>query len=226
MKVVSWNCRGCFRDKCSNTFALNADIYVIQECENPDKYPTSFAELPFDYVWQGEHDNKGLAIFISRKLSYTINEWPAYCLRHFISLRINDIFDLVGVWAGPPYIEEYYIYQSINIDKYSNNTILIGDFNSNAVWDKEHRSRNHSAVVMQLQNVGIVSAYHYVTGEKHGFESQPTFFLYKHRDKPYHIDYCFLNPDQLRSFKLLDNNIWIELSDHLPLLVEVDIAKE
>ena len=220
MRIISWNCNGKFREKFKFIAKENADIYVIQECENPSKYPKEFKNFYPTYTWYGERVNKGLAIFVKDNVTMKENDWPFYCLRHFISVKINDTFDLVGVWASSPYIEEYYIYQAININKYSENTILIGDFNSNAIWDKMHSKRNHSEVVKQLYNKNILSAYHYFSKEKEGEETKPTFYLYRHMDKPYHIDYCFGNPRKFKSFTILDNT-WLQYSDHLPILLEI-----
>lgn len=221
MKIISWNCRGKFREKFSIIQKENADIYVIQECENPKKYINHFAEFLSDYIWYGENDSKGLGIFVQPHIKMEENNWPVYCLRHFISVKINDYIDLLGVWASPPYIEEYYIYQSINIGNYNENTVIIGDFNSNAIWDKDHGRRNHSAVVAELNAINIVSAYHHVTGEQAGKETQSTFYLYKHKDKKYHIDYCFLNPNLIQDFKILSSDKWIQYSDHMPIQIVI-----
>lgn len=61
MSIASWNCNGKFREKYRNIQKIKADIYVIQECENPKKYMESdynnFAKKLF---WIGENENKGL----------------------------------------------------------------------------------------------------------------------------------------------------------------------
>ena len=221
MKIISWNCRGKFREKCQHIQKENADIYIIQECENPEKYAKEFSVTHLDYIWCGENANKGLAIFRKPEIKLEKNEWIQRSLRFFMSVKINGVFDLVAVWACRPYIEEYYDYQEMNIQRFKADTVIMGDFNSNSVWDKLHGQRNHTVVVEQLREKGLISAYHCVTGEKSGEESQGTFYQYSHIDKPSHIDYCFISPDKIKQFKLLPAEDWLKYSDHIPLLLEI-----
>ena len=221
MKIVSWNCRGKFREKFSALMKFNADIYIVQECENPEKYTKIKNDFCSNYFWCGESDSKGLGVFLKSNVNAVPNEWKTYCLRNFISLNINNEFDLLSVWACSPYIEEYYIYQSINFDKYNDNTVIIGDFNSNVIWDKDYGKRNHSAVVKQLDSLGLCSAYHYTAGEEQGNETAKTFFLYKHLDKAYHIDHCFVRKDRILNYKIGVAEEWIKYSDHVPIELEL-----
>ena len=162
MIIVSWNCNGKFREKFKKIKKLNADIYVIQECENPKKYNNSeYSDFAINYIWIGDNDNKGLAIFAKNNIILKNNNWKIYCLRNCISVNVNNNFDLIGVWACKPYIEEYYIYQNINFNKYNEKTVIIGDFNSNAKLDGKHDRRSHSKVVNELKNIRLTSAYHY-----------------------------------------------------------------
>lgn len=221
MKIVSWNCNGNFRKKHEVIKNLDADIYVIQECENPDKYEDQFANFHQNYIWFGERDNKGLAIFAKENIKMTKNEWPRYCLRHFLCVNINNKVDLLGVWASPPYIEEYYIYQTINYNRYHENLIIIGDFNSNAIWDKKHGKRNHGTVVQELNQKNLISAYHYMNQEKQGEETQKTFFMYRNAEKAYHIDHCFVNKMLIQKYRVHNKEEWLAYSDHTP--IELDI---
>lgn len=137
MRIVSWNCNGKFREKFEKVKELNADIYVIQECEDPQNYVgTAYGDFAKNDIWNGENKNKGLGIFAKEGILIENNRWETYCLRNFLSVKVNHDFDLLGVWACKPYIEEYYIYQCINIEKFNDKTIIIGDFNSNKIWDK------------------------------------------------------------------------------------------
>ena len=43
-------------------------------------------------------------------------------------------------------------------------TVVAGDFNSNAIWDyKRPAGQNHSGLVRNLAELGLVSAYHFLT---------------------------------------------------------------
>lgn len=221
MRIVNWNCNGKFREKFKHLDEFCADILVIEECEDPNKYiETDYYKFAKNYFWIGENPNKGLGIFAKRNIKIKKLHWKAYCLRYFLPICVNDTFNLLGVWTKKPYIEEFFIYQSINFSKINSNTIIVGDFNSNAIWNKEHGCRNHSAVVKLLEKKGLYSAYHFQSKEEHGNESCKTFFLHKNPNKGFHIDYCFLPKEKLESFKIF-NNSWISLSDHLPIIIDI-----
>ena len=76
-------------------------------------------------------------------------------------------------------------------------------------------------MVNELKNKGLVSAYHYVYKEKQGCETEKTFYLYRHKDKGYHIDYCFIDKERLKKFEILNDARWLEISDHLPIVIEI-----
>lgn len=99
--------------------------------------------------------------------------------------------------------------------------MLGGDFNSNSCWDKKHKRRTHSAVVKQLSDMGLNSCYHNIVNEVQGQESQPTFYLYRNKEKSYHIDYFFYNRDKLRTFEIGTFDDWISLSDHMPIILDI-----
>lgn len=219
MRIVSWNCNGKFREKISQIVKLNADVYVIQESENPKNYPNMLSSLlEYCYLWCGDRKNKGLLVF--SKLPLQENHWKKYCLREFLSVNVGDI-NLVAVWACSPYIEEYYIYHSINLPNYCENTVIIGDLNSNAMWDTKYNKRNHTNVVKELKEKGLVSAYHYLTGEQQGKESKSTFYLYRKENRGYFIDHCFISPSKLQSIDIMGYNDWVKYSDHVPIEVEL-----
>ncbi len=224
MKIVSWNSCGKFREKFKFIAEFDPDICVIQECENPREVSCkAYKDFARNSIWIGQNKNRGLGIFAKQDITLKNNNWNSYCLRHFLSVRVNSKFDLLAVWACKPYIEEYFTYQSIHKDKFNKNTIIIGDFNSNSIWDSNHDKRNHSAVVSQLKEIGLVSAYHIENEEKQGKETQNTFFLYRHPDKSYHIDYAFVDKDRIKSFEIPKSDIWLKYSDHKPIILELKI---
>jgi exonuclease III len=232
VKIITWNCNGALRKKFTHLLNLNADIYVVQECENPAEIADKeYKKWAGNYLWIGDSKNKGLGIFANNnieisKLTWS-NSYKDHILKHFLPCSVNGAFDLLAVWThqnNSPnfgYIGQFWKYLQINKEKFKN-TIIIGDFNSNTVWDEWDRWWNHSDVVKELQEIGLESLYHKFNNELQGKESQPTFYLHRKMTKPYHIDYCFAPikiSEKLKDFKIGKYDDWKHLSDHLPIII-------
>lgn len=221
MKIVSWNCNGAFRKKYKKILELDADIYVIQECEPLNEIKGELKKLISDGIWEKGANRKGVLVFAKPDVKLEKMEWDSFGMRAFIPIMINDSFPLIAVWTTKPaYIEEFYIWQLVNSGRINEDVVIIGDFNSNAVWDKGHSERGHSIVVSMLKTKGLESAYHYVTGEKQGEETKPTFHMYRKVEKTFHIDHCFIKPEMIQSYEVLDRG-WLEISDHIPVVLEM-----
>ena len=236
MKIVTWNCNGAFRKKFEIISSLNADLYVIQECEHPNESQhKKYEEWAENFIWIGDTKNKGLAIFARPELKLEKLDWSNqyrdHFVKHFLPCRVNDGFDLLGVWThrnNSPnfgYIGQFWKYLQVNKTKL-NSTIIAGDFNSNVIWDEWDRWWNHSDVVMELKELGIESLYHKYTGEPQGKETNPTLYFQKKLERPYHIDYVFGAEkffEKIVKIEIGQENEWLKLSDHMPIMCEIDI---
>jgi len=233
MKIITWNCNMAFRKKAGFILTHKPDILIVPECEHPDKLQFDPATpIPADMLWFGTNKNKGLGIFSygSARFKLLRNHNPE--LKMIIPIAVTGAefkFTLYAVWANNPddpdgqYVEQ--VWKAIHhYDKKLKNrqTLLIGDFNSNSIWDRKYRAGNHSNVVKRLEEKGIFSCYHLHHKQIQGREEHPTFYLYKHRDKPYHIDYCFASTDmtdKILSVEIGDYDFWRQYSDHVPVIV-------
>lgn len=231
MRLVSWNCNGALRKKFSELKALEADIYIVQECEDPKRCSDSiYAEWTQNSLWIGENKNRGLGVFARPGLALTEMQFDAQGLELFLPFQVNGSVNILAAWtkeAGSPtfkYIGQLWKYLQIHPDFLSaGKSILMGDLNSNVCWDKWDRWWNHSDVVKQLADLGLQSLYHHQSAEPQGKETTPTFFMHRNIEKPYHIDYAFLSQELLQSAALqigMSQN-WMEHSDHMPLIVDL-----
>ena len=75
MKIVTWNCNGAFRKKYQEIEKLNADIYVIQECENPENTKGEYKNWADRFEWYGDNKNKGLGIFAHKGAEIQRLDW-------------------------------------------------------------------------------------------------------------------------------------------------------
>ncbi len=235
MKIVSWNCSGALRRKFHQINKYDADIFVIQECENPAYVKDiDFLNWAENHLWIGDNKNKGLGIFARttislEKLNWT-NSYNDHSVKYFLPCSVNGRFQLLGVWThqnnSPTfgYIGQLWKYLDLNISKL-NDALIVGDFNSNAIWDLWDRWWNHSDVVDMLRSKGLESAYHQYFEENQGNETQPTFYLQKNLNKPFHIDYMFGSSIFQKSFKIEvgSPSDWLKHSDHMPLFYQVGL---
>jgi len=226
-----------FRKKAVKILKHRPDILIIPECEHPDKlkFPLHVPQ-PSDVLWFGANKNKGLGIFSysDYKLKLLDEYNPKFKLVVPLCIYSDSArLTLYAIWANNPddrdgrYITQ--IWKAIN--HYDcllsdGSVILAGDFNSNTIWDRPRREGNHSTVVTFLEEKGIRSAYHYHFKQEHGKEQHPTLYMYRQKEKSYHIDYCFVSGNllaKLQSVKIGNFSTWKKLSDHVPVIVDIDL---
>ena len=221
-----------FRKKADFILKHKPDILIVPECEHPDKLKFSTdTPKPNDILWFGTNQNKGLGIFSYGDFKFKLLETHNPELKLIIPIAVTSSqydFTLYAIWANNPndpdgqYIEQ--VWKAIHY--YGNHltnkkTMLVGDFNSKTIWDRKHRASNHSNVVKILEEKGIYSSYHLHHKQIQG-KNNIQHYMYRHKDKTYHIDYCFVSADiadRLQSVEIGDYDYWIQYSDHVPVIV-------
>ena len=237
MKLINWNCNGAFRNKKYLFDEYEYDILIIQECEDPSKLK-EYKNFDHNYLWIGNNKNKGLGIFCKNNISLKRLDWSDINIKYkneqlesFLPCLINDEIIIIGVWTKKAnsevfgYIGQFWKYLQLHKDKLiDKKVIIVGDFNSNAIWDKWDRWWNHTNVVDELDQIGIKSLYHILNNEEQGKETKPTFYLQRKLEKPYHIDYIFLSNNLISDFieiEIGEIEKWLNYSDHLPIFSNV-----
>jgi endonuclease/exonuclease/phosphatase family metal-dependent hydrolase len=228
MRIVSWNCNMGFEKKRDAVMSLQPDIVVLQECSAKDIASTN---APFKH-WVGSNKHKGMAIIGFANHEYTIDglyteEWP-----WFLPLRVDDVpLHILGLWACVKDRRIRYVRVTHKaVDHYVKflsmpQVIIIGDFNSNTIWDALYRERSHSELVEKLERLGLVSVYHTLRGEIQGQEMIPTQFMYRNKTKSYHLDFAFVSKALSSSCELLigEPSEWMNKSDHMPLILTISL---
>jgi len=233
MRLITWNCQGAFRKKADFILALQPDILVIQECEHPDKLKFSAETLKPDSVyWYSDGGKKGIGIFSYSNYKFELLPEFNPEFRYVLPIQVTgngQTFTLLAVWAmdnkekrEARYIGQVWLAINHYKDLLGSSTILIGDFNSNKIWDYKDRVGSHSDVVRYLASRDIHSVHHKHFNMEQGKEEHPTLYLYRNLEKPYHIDYCFASADLLEKVKQVEIGSyenWFMHSDHSPVCV-------
>ena len=227
MRLVTWNCcRRSYERKAPLLDSLAADIAVIQECAKP------IAESD-TCLWFGDNPRQGIAVQSSSR--YRLRALPRNddVPKFVFPVQVTgpECFSLLAVWSKGKQPFRYVMGVVKAVEAYrhlfeASPTVLIGDLNSNAIWDTWHPPHlNHTALVTSLSNHGLVSSYHHFFSEPHGAETRPTCYLLWKEGRPYHIDYCFVPrtwANRIRRIEVGSYVAWKQHSDHRPLLVELE----
>jgi endonuclease/exonuclease/phosphatase family metal-dependent hydrolase len=248
MKIVTWNCNGALRKKIQEADSFCADILIIQECEDPTRSTKAYQDWAGDYLWVGTNKNKGIGVFpkaenFVKQLNWSGNfrieglrssspstSWASEDLQLFLPFCLNNQYNILGCWTKGNdtqafgYMGQFWKYLQIHREElHRENTIILGDFNSNVIWDKGDRWWSHTDTINELEEINIKSLYHHQTGEQQGQETKPTFYLHRKEAKPYHIDYIFMSNHLIKnsSIEIGEINNWLASSDHMPLCASI-----
>jgi exodeoxyribonuclease-3 len=243
MRLVAWNCNMALHRKFDALMTLRPDVAVISECAEPEMLRAHGIDLHdiSGPVWIGENKHKGLAAFGFNGYQVEPAEVIGWRLRHILPVHVSGPvdFNLLAVWAfnmqggitrkhqlGPlrRALSRYETFLT------EGPAIVAGDLNHNVFWDKPGYRNNHQRSVDRLDQFGLVSAYHLLSGEAQGDETTPTLYWRdRTKDGPtYHIDYIFfprLWVPHIREFTVGSFEDWCGsgLSDHVPLVLDVNI---
>ena len=231
MRIIVWNCKMALSRKRHHLYALHPDIAVIPECSQ--KCLKLCAKDGFEARWFGDNPRKGLGVLVAKPLHIRRAAKPRS--KWVVPLQIGGgpcDFLLIAVWTMPvpgglgrSYIGQLSEAIAGNPRWFSGKpTIVCGDFNSNKIWDDKRDKANHSTVVSALEKHRLASAYHHFFSESQGQETQPTYYFWHHKNRPYHIDYIFLPQPwaaHIQRVQVGSHAAWHKLSDHVPLSVDV-----
>ena len=94
MKIVSWNCNGAFRKKYEHIMTLDAGIYVIQECEPPDKWTKEMSVVITNYIWEPGVAKNGVLVFARSDIKLIRLPWKNHGMKVFmISYGKTQLFN-------------------------------------------------------------------------------------------------------------------------------------
>lgn len=236
MKLISWNCNGAFRNKYHALNDFNADIWVIPESESHAYLGRHNSPLQsVSGLWCGNNHSKGLGVFAFNgyhiRTAAFFNPEFKYILPVTVTAPDNTEFLLIAVWASRvqtnpdwDYIGQLCYFMEHYASYLTPNTILVGDFNINMLWNKSFKKEHNYTRFLELcRENGFCSLYHELTQQPQGQETAYTSYFHHNPLRGFHIDYAYLNRQQLpnvKSFKIHGCE-WLAFSDHTVLELEL-----
>lgn len=238
IRIVTWNCNAPtglkgqeaasrrFRFYAALLKRLDADIVVLQAAPNPGSDHTVDH---WTFFWNEWSPGPGIAVILDR------HKFPWAEVRGvtrsavLVQLGVPHDGNVLAIWSRPqrPSLQAYVQESKTTLALFEREilsapTVVVGDFNSSAAWDRRTKKLSHSDLVAWLKkDLKLDSAYHDCLSVKPGREVEPTFYQHRQKRKPSHIDYCFVpcrwlvNDARVGTFEE-----WSPYSDHCPLIVD------
>ena len=241
MRIVTWNCRvGKFREKARYVEPLQPHILAVQEVEPLDNFPVLAGESQPRFRERAvcpSYPRRGIGMF-SYNDAVTIKpvdlpdplDLSSFAFRRY-TVDFNDLhFHMIAVWPYATKIRlNSYRQAHQGLEKHrdwilESPTIVLGDFNQS----RKIKGDGWKSLVKLTNDLGLTSAYHEHFKQEFGEESSPTYFHLGDELNPFHLDYCFL-PKQwvqyITSVEVKPYDQYKGISDHVPLIVDLDLPK-
>jgi endonuclease/exonuclease/phosphatase family metal-dependent hydrolase len=229
IRIVTWNCRGgSVEARLSNLAAYRPDVVFLQECQ-----PVGRSASSAGIYGRRLRPRKGVAMVVAGSASScsALRRRPRSG-RASLAVVIDRPLPFValGIWAqAPDYVGDVLCtLRSHAALLRSRPAVVFGDFNSGtSLSDSRALSAQHRRLLDALHALNLVSAYHAFQAADHGCETHATYFHQFDARKRWHIDFCFVHESwasKLANVMVIDGRAWRTRSDHLPLLVDIDLT--
>lgn len=238
-RLVEWNVAMSLHKKAHLLAGLNPTVAILPEAADSDRTRNALKDIGATSTkWVGSNPNKGLlaASFGDWQLEVDGSYDPGYQWVLPLHVLGPSQIRVVAVWEmdrrGTGYPEAQHrgsLRASLThyeefLTSGSGLTVISGDFNASAIWDKPKNPRNFADLKSDIESHGFVSAYHHHYGHQPGAEPDPTLWWRRKPEATYHIDYTFVSQSSaIEAVTLGSHSDWIAHSDHSPMTVDLRI---
>jgi endonuclease/exonuclease/phosphatase family metal-dependent hydrolase len=226
VKLAAWNTRRAAHSVAEAHLAqFVPDVSVLSEVQAP------IEPDPGCVNWRGAN-GLGMSVAVSNSLQLepiaTTLSMPRYAGLFRVSGK-DVSFAVLAIWPVRAAKERTVVYHRILMEALAaseselrnGRCIVAGDLNTNS--SVTGLSKTHHEFVRAAADLGLVSAYHHLSGHEHGREPEPTYTRAKTDEHGWHLDFCFAPKRWLAgaTVSIGPRDPWRSRSDHLPLFVEI-----
>jgi hypothetical protein len=237
VRLASWNCCGKYGVNLLHLLDEGFDVAVISEASALVEWPvvpdgrglTGLSRRVSAESW------KELAVVARGPWSVSLHRDAESAPAWMLPVHVDGPtpFTLVGLWSvvlpgTPSYVRQLdraadWIERSCA----GESVVLTGDFNAPIASSQ----RQYDVVERRLNSLGLVDAYRATRGLEHGDRpSEATYYQYRRRERPFHIDHMMIPESWADGVKLDvgDFDTWVGSgrSDHVPLIADMQDALE